>query len=117
MAKLSPSFKLMFVNASFLRTTGRVIPADTIPCEKSSDETSGRICRLIVSPSRTTGVKMRPTPNGFHSMLTVPSPEETGNGNSPPDRNLASRPLSVTRFGLASVRMRLRWARARTTPA
>src|SRR4029453_12097026 len=73
-------------------------PAETRPWLKSRLETSGRILRLIVSPSTTVGVKRIPTPNSLNSMVTRLFSCATGYGNSPPDRNFASRPLWVTRF-------------------
>ena len=66
MANDSPSLRLMFVNASFFRMTGIWKPADTSPWLKSRLDTSGRTRRLIVSPSSTTGRKMRPTPNSLN---------------------------------------------------
>src|SRR3954454_17619192 len=76
-------------------------------------DTSVITLRLILPSDRTTGVKLKPTPNFLKSTcawqtggdLVVSQDRPPGIGNSPPARKLAVSPEIAVRFGSARVRM------------
>src|SRR5215831_7956335 len=71
--------------------------------ELSTSLTSADSLRWRIPSLTTVGTKFRMMPNFFHWMPTAPSPDDTGMGNSPPARNLASCPDIATSVGSASV--------------
>ena len=82
-------------------------PAVTeIPVGDSS-ETSGATLRLMRPPSRTVGVKVKPTPycSSCSVIVVPPAPLLCGTGINtfPPARKLASCPLIAIRFGSARI--------------
>src|SRR5262249_393319 len=79
-------------------------------CAKLSSLTDGARRRLIMPFSRTVGLKLNCTPNGWYWMVTAHAPPmvaaawHTGTGYSPPARNEAVSPGSAIRSGSANRR-------------
>src|SRR5215510_2375271 len=79
-------------------------------CAKLSSLTDGARRRLIMPFSRTVGLKLNCTPNGWYWMVTAHAPPivaaawHTGTGYSPPARNEAVSPESAIRSGSANRR-------------
>src|SRR3954470_12755306 len=102
-ANVCPSRSSSSVAVRRVVRAGTRKPFITTALEKSSELTSGATFRCTRSPS-TCGVKASRIPNSLNWTLIVvlePEPCATGIGNSPPARNVASLPLSATRFGSA----------------
>src|SRR6516225_7408239 len=112
----SPSRIWTTVDARRVLMSGRIETpdepeADTVTPVGDSSDTSGDTFRLIRPPDNTVGVNLSPTPNSSSCsvMLDTPLPLLCGMGMKilPPERNVASWPLIVTRFGSARILTRL----------